>query len=126
MPSLEDLQKENARLKKMQQQLQNAQMTNQRRRQLLKENKRLARNLKHGKAIAIGRAAKQISKDVGKSAGKTLLKAGKGAFKGLGAYANFLAEQERKQKSSNRKLRTAKKSIKRKKKSTRRRSKGRR
>ncbi len=109
MPSLEDLRKENVRLRKMGEQIRQAQITNQKRKNLLKENKRLARNLKHGKAIGIGRAAAQVSKVVGKSAGKTLLKTGKGALRGLQSYANFLAEQERKQRVSNSKLRSARK-----------------
>ncbi len=114
MPSLEELRKENERLKKMGEQIRLAQITNQKRKQLLKENKRLARNLKHGKAIGIGRAAAQVSKAIGKSAGKTLLKTGKGAFRGLQSYANFLAEQERKQRASNSKLRSAKRTKTRK------------
>ena len=41
MPSLEDLRKENVRLRKMGEQIRQAQITNQKRKNLLKENKRL-------------------------------------------------------------------------------------
>ena len=112
MVSLKQLQKENEKLKKMQSKLNEMRRTNEVRKDLLRENKRISRNIKHGKAIGIGTdISKGISK-VGKRAGKDLLKGGKVAFKGLQRYAMFLEQQERKQKSFNRKLKSVKKTKK--------------
>ena len=60
MPTLKQLQKENERLRKMQSKLNEIQKNNEDRTKLLRENKRLARNLKHGKAIRAGRITGKI------------------------------------------------------------------
>jgi hypothetical protein len=114
MVTLKQLEKENARLKKMGMKLREAENLNKERRRLLKENKKLAREIKFGKATGIGKNVSSAVKSVGKKAGKEIFKGGKIAFKGLKAYGEYLNEQERKQRSLNRTLRSAKKSKRRK------------
>ena len=111
MVTLKQIQKENVRLRKMQSKLREIEKNNQDRKKLLLENKQLARRIKFGKQLAVGRKVSRIAGAVGKSTGRGLAKTGKGAFRGLQRYANFLDEQEKKQRSVNRKL----KSVKRKK-----------
>ena len=121
MVTIEELRAENERLRKMQSKLKEIQKNNNDRTKLLRENKILARNIKHGKKIGIAKDIGRGFAKVGKRTGREVLRAGKGAFKGLQRYANFLAEQEAKQRRLNRNLRTTKKTIKRK--QTRRRRK---
>lgn len=109
MATLKELQKENARLRGMQTQLKDMQKNNVDRRNLLKENKKLAREIKFGKAINISKRAQGLTREVGKRSGKVLAKVGIGAFKGLQKYGTFLAEQEREQRSVNTKLKSVKK-----------------
>ncbi len=111
MPTLKQLQRENERLKKMQTKLNEIQKNNEDRRSLLKQNKKLSRNLKHGKAIRAARVTGKILSEVGKSGGRGLARIGTGAFRGLQRYGNFLAEQEKKQRRTNKQLRSAKKTI---------------
>jgi len=113
MVNLKQLQRENQRLRGMQRKLRDIEKNNEDRVKLLRENKMLARNIKFDKSLKIGRRASKIAKDVGKPIGRGVVKAGIGAFKGLQRYANFLAEQERRQKSLNRKLKSARKSKRR-------------
>lgn len=109
MVSLKQLQAENARLKKMGVQLRMAQRDNEDRRNLLRENKKLARDIKFGKQFKTATNVARVTKAVGKKAGKDIAKVGIVAFRGLRRYGRFLQEQERKQKRTNRKLKSAKK-----------------
>ena len=115
MVTLKELQRENKRLREMQNKLDNIKKSNEDRRKLLKENKRLSREIKFGKSIGIARDVGRVAHGVGKSVGRGLFRVGKGAVKGLQSYANFLAEQEARQRKVNRKLKTAKKSGRKKK-----------
>lgn len=116
MASLQELQKENERLRNMQSKLREMQKNNEDRKRLLKENKQISRDIKFGKHIRLGKSVGRGLAQVGKQTGKEFLKVGKGAVKGLQAYANFLAAQEMKQRSINRRLRSVKKAIKKRKK----------
>ncbi len=97
----------------MQTKLNEIQKNNEDRRMLFKENKLLAKNIKHGKAR---KGFSRVASNVGKATGRGLFKVGAGAFKGLQRYGNFLAEQERKQQSINRRLKSKRRSMKRQKK----------
>ena len=112
MVTLNQLKKENERLKKAQRKIVQMQRTNDERTELLKQNKRLSREIKHGKAMRVGKAVSRDLAKVGKVTGKGLVKTGKGTLKGLQRYAIFLAEQERKQKATNRRLKSVKKKTK--------------
>lgn len=113
MVTIEELKKENKRLREMQVKIKAMQKDNADRRRLAMENKRLARNIKFDKSIGTAKRAAKITKTVGKASGKILAKTGRGAFKGLQKYAKFLDEQEKKQRSVNRKLKSVKKSKRR-------------
>ncbi len=112
MVTLKELQEENEKLRKMQSTLKEVEKNNDDRRKLLFQNKMLARRIKFSKSIAIGNKAKKIATDVGKQTGRVLSIAGKTAFSGIQRYANFLDEQERKQRTTNRKLKTVVKKVK--------------
>lgn len=114
MVTIEELRKENKRLRDMQVKITAMQKDNADRKKLLMENKKLARQVKFSKSIGIAKGAAKITKQVGKSSGKILAKTGVGAWRGLQKYGRFLAEQERKQKSVNRKLKSVKKAKRRK------------
>ena len=101
MATIEQLQRENKRLKAMQENIQEMKKIQEQRMALARENKILSKRLKHGGGSGIG-------KKIGLSFGKGLAKAGKSTFRGLQKYANFLEEQERKQKLLNKKLKTIK------------------
>ena len=116
MVSISQLKKENERLKQMQNKLNEVKKNNEDRRKLLQENKRLARDIKFGKEIDVGKKVGRVAGKVGKATGRGLLKVGKSAFNGLSRYANFLAEQERKQRNINRKLKSTVRKKKRKRK----------
>jgi hypothetical protein len=102
MATLEQLKKENRRLKAMQENLKDMEKIQEQRMALARENKRLASNLKSG-------GAGKVIKKFGVGLGRGVTKTGRGVFRGLQRYANFLEEQERKQKLLNRKLKTTKK-----------------
>lgn len=114
MVTLKQLQAENARLKKMQETINKAQRDNEDRRQLAKQNKTLARNIKFQKSKKLTDKATKVIGTAGIKTGKVLSKTGAKAFRGLQRYARFLEEQERKQKSVNRKLKTVKNTKRRK------------
>ena len=86
MTTIEQLKKENRKLKSLQSNLKDMQKIQQERINLKKENEMLAKQIKSGKSSHIG-------KTIGKSVGKTTLKIGKGAFRGLQRYSNYLHEQ---------------------------------
>lgn len=122
MVNLNQLKRENVRLRKMQTKLNEVKRNNEDRAKLLRENKRLARDIKFGKSIAVGRKAGKVLSEVGKASGKGLAIAGRGVFRGLQRYAKFLAEQEMKQRALNRRLKVSKRVSK---KVSNRRTKGR-
>ena len=108
MVTLDELKKENERLRTMQSKLNEIRKNNEDRKNLLIANKRLSRNIKHGEKIMFAKSLGRGFAQVGKTTGKGLLRTGKGAVKGLTAYANFLAEQEARQRILNRKLKNVK------------------
>ena len=114
MVSISQLKKENDRLKKMQKTLEEARKNNDDRRNLLKENKKLSREIKFGEGIRAGKKVGRVAGKVGKATGKGLFRVGKAAFSGLNKYARFLEAQERKQRSVNKKLKSSVKTRKRK------------
>jgi len=91
-----------ARAVRMQENLKDMEKIQEQRMALARENKRLASNLKSG-------GAGKVIKKFGVGLGRGVTKTGRGVFRGLQRYANFLEEQERKQKLLNRKLKTTKK-----------------
>ncbi len=100
MTTLKQLRRENRRLKNVREGLRDIEEIQKQRMNLLRENKQLARNIK-----GTGKKSGFLLK-VGKTFGRGSAKAGKSAFRGLERYANFLQEQERKQKLLNRKLKS--------------------
>ncbi len=113
MATLEELQDENKRLRGMQSTLREAEKNNQDRMKLARENIMLARRIKFDKSLTAGRKVSKVASDVGRRTGKGLAIVGKGAFKGIKRYAQFLERQENKQRSVNRKLKSVKKSKRR-------------
>ena len=111
--TLKQLHAENKRLKEMQVTINKARKDNQDRRNLAKQNKTLSRNIKFQKSKRLTDKATKIIGTAGIKTGRVLSKVGVKAFKGLQRYANFLEEQERKQRIKNRKLKTIKKTKRR-------------
>ena len=107
MVNLTQLKKENDRLRSMQKKLQEAQKNNEDRRKLLKENKKLSRNIKFGQEIRAGKKVGRIAGEVGKATGRQLFRGGKAAFNALNRYAKFLESQEQKQRIVNRQLKSS-------------------
>ncbi len=121
MVTIEELRKENRRLREMQVKIKVMQKDNDDRKKLLMDNKRLARRIKFdksigrfGKSVDTAKKAAKITKAVGKTSGKVLAKTGRGALRGLQRYARFLNEQEKKQRSLNKKLKSVRRKKRRK------------
>jgi len=110
MVTLKQLQRENANLKKAQVKLNEIARQNEARQILLKQNKKLARDIKFQKSKKLADKATKVIGTAGIKSGKALAKGGIKTFKALHRYAKFLEEQEKKQRSVNRKLKTIKKS----------------
>ena len=115
MLTLNQLKRENQRLKNIQEGLKDMGEIQQKRKELLMENKRLARDIKYGKSNGVGKKVGKAFVEVGKASGRGIAIAGRGAFRGLQRYSRFLQEQERKQMILNRKLKTHKKLSKKRK-----------
>ena len=112
--TLKQLQVENKRLKQMQVTINKARKDNQDRRDLVKKNKMLSNSIKFQKSKRLRDKGTKVIGTDGIKTGRVLVKGGVKAFKGLQRYANFLAEQEKKQKAKNRKLKIIKKTKRRK------------
>lgn len=112
-PTIKQLQAENKRLRQMQVKISQMQKDNQDRRNLAKQNKALARDIKFQKSKRLADKATKVIGTAGIKSGKALAKTGVKAFKLLNRYGRFLEEQERKQRIKNRKLKTIKKTKRR-------------
>ena len=106
---IKELEAENKRLKQMQIKINEMRKDNEDRRNLAKQNKTLARNIKFQKSKRLIDKATKIIGTAGIKTERVLSRGGKKAFRGLQRYARFLEEQEKKQRIKNRKLKTIKK-----------------
>jgi len=103
--NLEELKRENERLKNIQKGLKEMEDIQSDRLKLARENKKLLRSIKHKDKIKFGKVVKKGLFKVGKTTGI----AGKQVFRGLKKYADYLERQERKQKCLNKSLKSIKK-----------------
>jgi len=101
MATLEELKRENERLRNIQRGINEMRKMQEERVKLVKQNKSLSRNIKYGRTIKTG-------KTVTKKVSRGVATAGRGILKGLQRYGNYIEEQKRKQDMLNKRLKKRK------------------